>query len=1306
MWRKLLCLAFLGTCCLSSGQAQTHGEEAPTLEFVENRGQWPAVVRYGAELPDGRLFLEPGGLTYSLRANVPHDHSPKRGASPKYIQAHGLRVAFVGGAPQPALEVESPTTEVRNYLLGNDPSKWAHNVRGFRQLQYSDIWSGIGARFYENQQQQLEYDFAVAAGADPAAIGLRYEGAESVTLTSDGSLEVRTSVGVLRELAPTAWQTDAAGHRRAVACAYVLEGQTVRFKLGAYNPSHALTIDPTVVFSSFTGSMANNLGFTATYDQQGNLYSASIAFSSGYPVTTGAYRTTFAGSADIAIIKFNTATTGPASRVWATYLGGTDIEYPNSLVVGSQGDLFVMGTTSSRDYPVSAAAYDRTFGGGPFVNPGLVSMSNGSDLVISRLSANGSTLVASTFLGGTGNDGVMDKNLSPLVQNWGDNFRGDILLDANDNIYLATNTASTDFPTTNGLGGAYRGGTYDGVVCKLNSTATSLLWSSFVGGSGLDAAYSLQFDAAGGLYVTGGTTSPNFPTTPGSLNPTARGGTDGFLLHLNSSGNQIQQSTYLGTAGYDQGYFVQLDGSGAVYVLGQSLGSYPVTAGRYQNAGSRQFIHKLNATLSATDFSTVFGSGRASIDISPTAFLVDQCNRIYATGWGGGINSDYPYSNGSVAGLPVTSNAVQRTTDGADFYLLQLAPDATRLDYATYMGQNGGLGDHVDGGTSRFDPRGVVYQAVCLCQAGFANPGFPVPPGAGSYSPTSGSPSGCNNAAVKFNFESVTVTAGTDGVVCVAAGPQPLTGSPAGGTWTGPGVSGSVAAGYFFTPSAALLGVQTLTYTVTGVGPCGGVSTLRLTVVASPPAAAFTGLSQTAFCQNNFTPMPSVTLSAQPAGGTFSGPGVSGNTFNPNSLASGSYVVTYNVTTGGCTLQATQTMQVIRTTAGNSFSTCSTALPVALTGGLPAGGTWSGPGVSGSVAAGFVFTPSAALVGSRVLTYSVMAANGSCASTATLTATVQQGTIFTPPALGTYCSTSSTPVALSSQATWSGSGVRYTSGGYTFTPSLAGVGTFALRYQTGSGYGACDANGLLPVTVMAPAVISMPTDTIICPGSTAAFRLRALPAGGTWSGPNVSSSGIFTPPAGLTGSVTLTYTVSGVCSSSGTRRITVATPPLYAAVWKADQCAETRQAPFTVTFSDPLNSFAGVRWDFGDGTQGSGNSTKHVYSQPGRYTPRIIRPYNNGLCTVQLELPVVEVTPGFQIPNIFTPNKDGVHDVFLATNGCPAHLQVFSRWGNKVYESVSYRNDWDGGQVPDGTYYYHLQQVDGVIIKGWIEISR
>ncbi|WP_460504172.1 SBBP repeat-containing protein, partial [Hymenobacter agri] len=268
--------------------------------------------------------------------------------------------------------------------------------------------------------------------------------------------------------------------RRAVACRYVLaEGSTVRFALGAYDHARALTIDPVVVFASYSGSAANNWGFTATYDPAGNLYTGGIAFDIGYPTTAGAFQTTFKALVDIAIIKFNTNVSGPAARVWATYLGGNDADFPTSLVVNSQGELLVLGTSGSDDFPVTAAAAQRRFASGvaadPFGFGAPYDAPNGTDLVITRLNATGTALRGSTYLGGSGNEGLLPLAFntsasSPtpqLAHNYGDPFRGDILVDAADNVYVASHTTSANFPVAAGLGGAYRGGTSDGVVVKL-----------------------------------------------------------------------------------------------------------------------------------------------------------------------------------------------------------------------------------------------------------------------------------------------------------------------------------------------------------------------------------------------------------------------------------------------------------------------------------------------------------------------------------------------------------------------------------------------------------------------------------------------------------------------------------------------------------------------------------------------------------------------------------------------------------------------------------------------------------------------
>ncbi|AHJ99314.1 DUF7948 domain-containing protein [Hymenobacter swuensis] len=1274
---------------------------APTpdrhLEFIENKGQWPAPVLYAADVPGGRLFLEPGGLTYALTTGFPHPHTatPRAGSTPEAFRVHALRVEFVQAA-QPVVLPSAATGEIRNYLRGSDPSQWATHVAGFRQLQYRNVWPGVEVKFYENQQQQLEYDFELAPQARPATIRLRYHGADALRLTPEGHLEIQTSVGTLRELAPKAWQLNANGQRQAVPCAYVLHNQEVSFHLGKYDSSRPLIIDPTVVFSTFTGSATDNWGFTATYDQQGNLYSGGIVFALGYPTSPGAYSTQFAGATDIALIKYNTTARGPAARVWATYLGGSGADFPQSLVVNSLGELLILAATGSNNFPVTASALDRTFNGGSAINPFFgyapSNMPEGSDLAVVRLSADGSRLVASTYLGGAGNEGVLPNTSFGfnLLRNYGDQFRGDILVDAQNNVYLASNTSSSDFPARNNFQ-PYTPG-LNAVVSKLTPSLDQVVWSSQLGGNQPDAAYSLQLDAAGRLYVAGGTTSPNFPVTPGTVQPAQRGDADGFVARISSSGSVLEKATVVGTSAYDQAYFVQLDQSGGVYLLGQTMGAYPTVGNRYGVANSRQFIHKFNADLTTTEFATTFGSGRATIDLSPTAFLVDQCERIYVSGWGGGNNVGY--GNGNVLGMPTTTNATQRTTDGSDFYLLQLSAGARNLDYATFFG--GTSQDHVDGGTSRFDPRGVVYQAVCGGCGGSSS--WPIPPGAGYYSTFNASVN-CNNAAFKFNFETVDVVAGTDQTVCVASAPVPLQGSPAGGIWTGPGVSGSVAAGFVFTPTQALLGTQTLTYTVTGVGPCGGVSSLRLTVVPSPPIT-FTAPAQTSFCLGPTNPAP-VTLSATPAGGTFSGPGVSGNLFIASLAGPGTHTLVYTVNASGCRLQTTRTVTVTQAFAGASLNVCAGAGPQALT-GTPAGGVWTGPGVATSVTGGFTFTPTVSLLGIQTLTYTVTAPGG-CTSSSTMQAYVLPVPTFTPPVLPAYCTTNTTPILLPSVAYWGGPGVQGPSSmGFTFRPSLAGVGTHTLLYRTGGGL--CDYTGTITVTVSAPISVNAGPDTLLCPGTTRPFRLRGTPAGGTWSGSGITPDGVFTPSVSFSGSSTLTYTVPGVCLNTGSRRVSIAAPPATAPVWTPAGCPENRLSPLTLTFSGgaPTSS-----WEFGDGTPAiTGNTVTHTYTQAGTYQPRVTTSFNAGRCTETASLPTVEVIATELPPNIITPNHDDKNQFFVVRTACPGQLQVFSRWGNKVFEAAHYLNNWDGAGLPDGVYYYLLRTPDGHAVKGWVTIQR
>jgi Secretion system C-terminal sorting domain len=341
-----------------------------------------------------------------------------------------------------------------------------------------------------------------------------------------------------------------------------------------------------------------------------------------------------------------------------------------------------------------------------------------------------------------------------------------VLLDANNNIFFAASTRSFNFPAINGFQNTLVG-SQDAVIIKLDPDATTLTWSTLLGGTGNEGAFSLAINSANGTcYVAGGTTSSTFPgTLASSVQSTYNGGvTDGYISRLQDNGSSVSliASTFLGTANVDFVYAVKLDKSGNPYVTGTSTGTWPVFNAAYSVNNARQFIAKIQPDLSAFIYSTTFGvSGSLEPNLSPVAFFVDDCENVYVTGWGGGANTSFgsAYPTSGTTGLNVTPDALQTTTDGSDFYIFVLQKNAAAQLYGSFLGQNGGPGayDHAEGGTSRFDPQGVLYLAACAnCKAvstglPVVSP-FPITPGVfGDVNPATGS--GCNLGMVKIRFD-------------------------------------------------------------------------------------------------------------------------------------------------------------------------------------------------------------------------------------------------------------------------------------------------------------------------------------------------------------------------------------------------------------------------------------------------------------------------------------------------------------------------------------------------------------------------
>jgi hypothetical protein len=614
------------------------------LSFEANQGQTDAQVNFLSRGAGYSLFLTPGGAVLDLGG----------GSGTDTVVA--MRLLGANPAAQPV--GLNRQAGVSNYLIGNDSTQWHTGVAHYGRVEYRNVYAGIDLAYYGNQRQ-LEYDFVVAPGADPGAIRLSFDGARGMELDGGGDLVLHTAAGDLVEHAPVLYQ-DAGGVRQAVAGRYVLVGDgRVGFRVGPYDHTRPMTIDPVLSYSTYLGGSGNDEGYGIAVDGAGNAYLTGYTVATNFP-TKNPRQPANGGLRDAFVTKLNATGSG---LVYSTYLGGSGNDVGQGIAVDGAGNAYVTGSTGSANFPV-ANAYQTGLGGT-------------SDAFVAKLNTGGSALLYSTYLGGSS----------------GEEGRG-LAVDGAGNAYVAGWTASAgDFPHTPGAFQTAGHGT-DAFAAKLATTAAgpaSLAYSTYLGGTDYDKAFGIAVDNAGSAYVTGSTQSADFPfgALP-SLQPGHGGGQyDAFVTKVNAAGSALDYSTYLGGLGTDIGNAIAVDtATGEAYVLGSTTSANFPVMNAYQSGyagGGDAFVARLSATGSSLVYSTYLGGGGwdGGDYLNPDAGIaVDAAGNAYVTSFT--TSTNFPTKD-PLAG----QGAYHGTGSHTDAFVAKLATNqgaAASLAFATYLG--------------------------------------------------------------------------------------------------------------------------------------------------------------------------------------------------------------------------------------------------------------------------------------------------------------------------------------------------------------------------------------------------------------------------------------------------------------------------------------------------------------------------------------------------------------------------------------------------------------------------------------------
>lgn len=711
------------------------------LAFVKNKGQINSQVSYYGQSRGAKVYFTANEVMFSF-AKPTARHDQKQGLTPvaygnkavsnaeQKDRGMSLALQFIGANPKAQAAGQDEQAGKVNYLIGNNPASWQTDLSTYREVAYKELWPGVEAAFHD-EGGSLKYEFHLQAGTRVEAVQLAYNGSESLSLDDAGNLQIKTPLGVLTDVKPISYQM-IDGRKVPVQSRFALrqrdDGRNIfGFEVASYDPAYPLTIDPGLVYSTYVGTDGPDDGYGIQVDASGNAYVTGDSERDSFPVTGGAFDTHYGGGSDAFVLKLNA--TGTA-LIYSTYLGGNGNDIGRAIAVDASGNAYVAVSTNSSDMPVTSGVFQPAPRGGAYV---------------AKLSADGKRLLLGTYFGGSGGESVQG-----------------IALDSGANVYLAGTTGSTDFPTAGFPFDSTANGGNDVYVAKLNAALSTLSYSTYLGGSGDDVAIGLAVDANGIAYVTGNTTSTNFPATAGAFDTAANGNIDAFVARVNPNAQRAASliySTYLGGSDIEYGRGIAADAAGNAYVTGytQSL-DFPVTAGAFDtsaNGGIDVFVSKLNPAGSALVYSTFLGG--VANDIG-NAIAVDASGNAYIAGHT--ESSDFP----------VTPNTAVSSTKNvsSDVFVSKLDPNGAGLLYSTFLG-----GSWADRAFAL--ALGAQGQMYVTGHTGSAD--FPTTPGA--FDTTH------NGVADVFVAKLIQVAEGPDLVINASSGPsQAVLGSTITGTLT------------------------------------------------------------------------------------------------------------------------------------------------------------------------------------------------------------------------------------------------------------------------------------------------------------------------------------------------------------------------------------------------------------------------------------------------------------------------------------------------------------------------------------------